>query len=148
MTEVKNLTAAECEFLEKQAYHYFMEKGFSCGLTMLHCLSDLFQFPLHEHVYDAMNGVLENRDHRDQCGLYKGALMFIGIYGTNALGWGRPQINDATMDFAQKMAADFGSLKCYDLRGGRFQPTEPHDKCAPLAARGVIYAADYMRSLK
>ncbi len=146
MTDVKILSEAERSFLEEKAHHYFMEKGYSCGLTLLHCLSDLLRFPLNEQVYAAMNGVLEDRDYRDQCGLYKGTLMFIGIYGT-ALGWDRPKINAATKAFALAMEKDFGSLKCYDLRGGKFKPTEPHDKCAPLTAKAVVYAASYVKGL-
>lgn len=140
------LTAAEIAFLEAEANKYFMEQGQSCGLTMLHSLSDFFEFPLEPQVYAAMNGVLENRDRRDQCGLYKGALMFIGIYGTSK-GWDRNQINAVTIDFAEKMEKHFKSLKCYDLRGGKFQPGEPHDKCAPLVAEGLKFAAIYMKAL-
>lgn len=146
MMEEILLTAEENAFLEQEAQTYFMEQGQSCGLTMLHALSDFFKFELDPQIYAAMNGVLENRDRRDQCGLYKGSLMFIGIYGT-AKGWDRNQINAATIDFAEKMEAHFKSLKCYDLRGGKFQPGEPHDKCAPLVAEGLKFTVKYVKGL-
>lgn len=143
----KLLTAEETAFIDKEAHMYFMEQGQSCGLTMLHILSDLLEFPLDPQVYAAMNGVLENRDRRGQCGLYKGSLMFLGIYGT-AKGWDRNKINACTIDFAEKMENHFKSLKCYDLRGGRFQPGEPHDKCAGLVAEGVKYTAEYIKNIE
>ncbi len=141
------LTAEEIKLLEEKAHGYFMGQTLSCGITMLHCLSEFFDIPLDEQVYAAMNGMMENRDKREQCGLYKGSLMFLGVYGAKQ-GWDKAKINAVTMDFAEKMEADYGSLKCYDLRGGRFLPTEPHDKCAPITMKTVVYTANYIKGLE
>ncbi len=116
-------------------------------MTMLYCMSELFKLPLDQQVLDALNGIMEHRDYRMQCGLYKGALMFLGIYGA-AKGWDRPKLNEVTKDFAAKFEEAYGSQKCYDIRGGKFQPTEPHDKCAPTTEKGVLLAADFIKGLE
>jgi len=141
------LTAEEIEFLKKRSDELFMGKTFSCGMTMLYCMSELFKLPLDQQVLDALNGIMEHRDYRMQCGLYKGALMFLGIYGA-AKGWDRPKLNEVTKDFAAKFEEAYGSQKCYDIRDGKFQPTEPHDKCAPTTEKGVLLAADFIKGLE
>ncbi len=144
---MEKLTEKELSFVRKEADKYFMQQGLSCGLTMLHTLSDYYNHPLSPQVYDAMNGVIENRDRRDQCGLYKGALMFIAIYGAYH-NWDRPRINAVTIDFAEKLENYLGSLKCYELRGGKFQEGEPHDKCAPLTVKAITFVLEYMKGIK
>lgn len=144
---MKKLIEKDLAFVREKADQYFMQQGMSCGLTMLHTLSDYYSHPLSPQVYAAMNGVLENRDKRDQCGLYKGALMFIAILGTY-YGWERPRINEVTMDFAEKLEAYLGSLKCYELRGGKFQEGEPHDKCAPLTVKAMNFTIEYMMNIQ
>ena len=110
------LTAEEIEFLKKRSDELFMGKTFSCGMTMLYCMSELFKLPL-------------------------------GIYGA-AKGWDRPKLNEVTKDFAAKFEEAYGSQLCYDIRGGKFQPTEPHDKCAPTTEKGVLLAADFIKGLE
>ncbi len=144
---MEKLTEQDITFVQEKADLYFMQQGLSCGLTMLHTLSDYYNHPMSPQVYAAMNGVIENRDRRDQCGLYKGALMFIAILGTY-YGWDRPRINAVTIDFAEKLEAYLGSLKCYELRGGKFQDGEPHDKCAPLTIKAISFTLEYLKNIK
>ena len=96
MQPQERLTAEEITQLKALVKKYFLDQALNCGLTMMHCLSDFFQLPVHEQVYASVNGIMEHRAKRHQCGLYKGALMFLGIYGTQ-LGWTRDQINEKTL---------------------------------------------------
>lgn len=147
MTTQQNLTAAEITQLKQSAAHYFLEKQLNCGLSMMHCLSDFFKLPVHEQVYASINGIMEHRDKRHQCGLYKGALMFIGIYGTEK-GWSRDQINMATLSLAEAFEEEFHSIHCYELRSASFKENPNHDLCADLAAEAVLFAAGFIKTLK
>ena len=141
------LSQEEKELLQQQSNQYFLNQGLSCGLTMLHCLSDYFKLPLEQQVYAALGGMMESPAQREQCGLYKGALMFLGIYCAQQ-GLDKQATYQIILDFTQSMSRDYPSLKCYELRGGPFLPGELHDKCAPLTARTVIYVVEYLLELQ
>ena len=147
MQPQERLTAEEITQLKALAKKYFLEQGLNCGLTMMHCLSDFFQLPVHEQVYASINGIMEHRAKRHQCGLYKGALMFLGIYGAQ-LGWSRDQLNEKTLSLAEAFEEHFHSIHCYELRSASFDSDPRHDLCADLAAEAVLFAVGIIKNMK
>ncbi|MCD8199070.1 MAG: C-GCAxxG-C-C family protein [Phascolarctobacterium sp.] len=141
------LTDEEKVSLKKAANYYFVKKLLNCGLTMMHCLSDFFNVPVHEQVYQAINGIMENRFKRYQCGLYKGTVMFLGIYGTDK-GWDRDKLNAITLDFAKAFEKEYGSIMCNEVRRVSFETNSAHLICTAFAARAVIFSANYIKNLK
>ncbi len=144
--EYNQLTQAEIDCLRKIALRHFMEEEINCGLTMTRCLSEFFQLPVHQQVYDAVNGIMEHRAKRVQCGLYKGAMAFLGIYCT-ARNYDRNQLNAATLAFAEAFEQKFGSIRCYDLRPEGFEPDNTHAPCRELVPEAVVFAAAYIKTL-
>lgn len=143
MVPQENLSALEITQLKELAREYFITQNLNCGLTMMHCLSDFFHLPVHEQVYASVNGIMEHRDKRYQCGLYKGALMFIGIYGTEH-DWNRDRINASTLMVAQAFEESFNSILCKELRLDNF--SNPNT-CNNLAVDAVLFAAGIIKTL-
>lgn len=146
MVPQENLSALEITKLKELTSEYFLNQSLNCGLTMMHCLSDFFHLPVHEQVYASVNGIMEHRDKRYQCGLYKGALMFIGIYGTEH-GWSRDKINASTLMVAQAFEERYSSVHCYDIRSASFAKNPDHNLCHNLAADAVLFAAGIIKTL-
>lgn len=146
MQPQENLTALEITELKELTVKYFLSQSLNCGLTMMHCLSDFFNLPVHEQVYASVNGIMEHRDKRHHCGLYKGALMFIGIYGTEK-GWDRDKINANTLMLAQAFEERYHSLNCYDIRSASFAENPEHNLCHSLAEDAVLFAASIIKTL-
>lgn len=147
MQPQEKLTAEEITQLKALVKKYFLDQALNCGLTMMHCLSDFFQLPVHEQVYASVNGIMEHRAKRHQCGLYKGALMFLGIYGTQ-LGWTRDQINEKTLSMAEAFEEHFQTIHCYELRADNFENDPRHNLCADLAVEAVLFAAGIIKNIK
>lgn len=135
MQPQENLSAEEITRLKQYVQKYFLEQQLNCGLTMMHCLSDFFQLPVHEQVYASVNGIMEHRDKRHQCGLYKGALMFLGIYGTQ-LGWDRAMLNEKPSVWRRLLKNIFMPLTAMNCA----------QKVLP-AIRTIIYAAIWQLKL-
>lgn len=146
MQPQENLSAEEITRLKQYVQKYFLEQQLNCGLTMIHCLSDFFQLPVHEQVYASVNGIMEHRDKRHQCGLYKGALMFLGIYGTQ-LGWDRAMLNEKTLSLAQAFEEYFHAINCYELRAESFASNPDHNLCCNLAAEAVMLVAGIIKKM-
>lgn len=144
MLPQENLTAAEITLLRQAAVKYFIEKDLNCGLTMMHCLSDFFGLPVHGQVYSAVNGIMEHRTKREQCGLYKGALMFLGIYGAER-GWSKEQTSIAALSLAEAFEELFHSIKCYELRTNDFKNPSA---CNDLAVNAVLFTAGFIKGLE
>lgn len=142
----ENLTASEITALKSLTEKYFLQQGLNCGITMMHCLSDFFKVSVHPQVYASINGIMEHRDKRHQCGLYKGALMFLGIYGTEN-GWDRTKINTVTLSLAHAFEEYYSSLHCYDIRPDSFSNNPDHNLCHNLAADAVLFAAGFIKRL-
>ena len=132
--------------IEKRVHELYWKEDINCARTMLLCLSELFTITLNEQTIRAAIGLHGAGGFRGQCGLVEGGLMFLPIY-YHELGSTEDEAIKACYDFAEAFTKRFQSLRCYDLRPGGFNPTDPPHMCEKLTCEAVNFAYEYISVL-
>ncbi len=133
--------------IEQYVHTYYWDQDINCARTMLLSLGRLFEVTIEEQTVNAAIGLHGAGGYRAQCGLVEGALMFLGIMGTN-LGRTDTEISDLCYSYAEAFEKEFLSLKCYDLRITGFSENDPPHMCEKLTCKAIEFAYHYILSNK
>lgn len=124
--------------IETRVHDYYWKEDFSCTITTLKILSELFHYELHPQVLQAAYGLNAGR-FGTQCGLVEGALLFLGVYGYEK-GLNSQEITQLCRTFANGFQEKFGSLLCKELRPQGFSPSNPPHLCESITKCAIEYA--------
>ncbi|MCW8966029.1 MAG: C-GCAxxG-C-C family protein [Candidatus Pacearchaeota archaeon] len=131
-------------FVKERVRYYFCDKDLNCAGTTVLVLAEHFNVRIEQQVLDAAVGMHGAGGFRAQCGIVEGALMFIGIFGTDR---GLPEKDVATFckAFAESFVATFGSLSCSVLRPTGFRKDDPPHLCEELTVKAVVHSIWFIR---
>lgn len=127
----------------QRVHDLYWNSNLNCARAMLACLGETFGVTVAPQTFHAAIGMHGAGRFRAQCGLVEGALMFIGILGTER-GKTEKDIETLCRRFAEAFTARFGSLLCRDLRPGGFQPSDPPHACESITAEAVDFAKRFL----
>ena len=127
----------------QRVHDLYWNSNLNCARAMLACLGETFGVTVAPQTFHAAVGMHGAGRFRAQCGLVEGALMFIGILGTER-GKTEKDIETLCRRFAEAFTARFGSLLCRDLRLGGFQPSDPPHACEGITAEAVDFAKRFL----
>ena len=124
----------------RKAYH---DRDINCATTTLEVLSDHFNVPVHNQVFDSAVGMHGAGGYRAQCGLVEGSLMFIGVLGrTKSIP--DEEIIDFCRQYAENFEQKFSSLQCRELRPEGFSPDLPPHLCENLTVQTIMHAITHI----
>lgn len=130
------------ELIHARVHEYYWQDDFSCALTTLKTLAELFYPELHPQVINAAFGLNAGRFGL-QCGLVEGGLLFIGSYG-NHKSIAQDQIRELCHQYCREFQARFGSMLCTELRPQGFGPENPPHLCENLTKQAICFAAEFI----
>lgn len=139
-TEIESATNSR---IREQVHHLYYDLDINCARTTMLCLSELYCYPLEEQTLHAAIGMHGAGGYRAQCGLVEGALMFMGAF-LGDKGKTDAEISDACRRFAEAYTERFGSLKCFDLRPGGFNESDPPHICEGLTAESITFTHHFI----
>ena len=128
---------------EQRIHDLYWNKNLNCARAVLACLGERFGVSIAPQNFHAAIGMHGAGRFRAQCGLVEGALMFIGILGTER-GLSEKEIETLCRRFAETFTEEFGSLLCRDLRPGGFRPSDPPHACEAITAKAAGFAEQFM----
>lgn len=131
------------EYIKKRVHELYWNGDVNCARTTLICLGELLDIAVEPQTYWAAAGMHGAGGYRAQCGLVEGALMFIGIY-LHESGKTEREIVSACYEFASAFEAEFGSLRCRELRPTGFSEDDPPHLCEDLTCRTIWFAYGYL----
>ena len=134
------------QLIDDKVHRYYWEEDLNCAATTLKTLAAIYNLDLHEQVLAASIGMHGAGKFGAQCGLVEGALMFIGIYGTEK------KVDDERIvmfchEFAQSFELEFGSLLCKELRLQGFSENDPPHLCESKTKTAIGFTANFIRNL-
>lgn len=129
--------------LKTRIHTLYHVNDYNCARTTLICLGERFGIDICQQVLDAGIGMHGAGRFRAQCGLVEGALMFLGIWGTER-GLTVKEITKLCYRFAEGFTARFGSLLCRELRPNGFQKTDPPHACEPITAETIDFTIRFI----
>ena len=134
-------------FVTERVHYYFWDKDINCAGTTILLLAEHFGVRIEQQVLNAAAGMHGAGGYRAQCGIVEGALMFIGIFGTDC---GLPERDVAAFckAFAQSFVAAFGSLSCSVLRPTGFRADDPPHLCEGLTVKAIINTIGFITRQK
>lgn len=130
------------ELINTRVHDYYWKEDFSCTITTLKILSELYYPELHSQIIDAAFGLNAGRCGT-QCGLVEGALLFIGVYGSQN-DMTKEEITNLCHKYCSEFQINFGSLLCKELRPQGFAPTNPPHLCEELTKKAIVFSADFI----
>jgi hypothetical protein len=110
--------------IKDQVHELYWKYDINCARTMLTCLGELFDTSIEAQTLNSAIGLHGAGGFRAQCGLVEGALMFIGIYYSNA---GRNEEDIA--------------LICY-----QYEDDPPH-VCEAITCEAVEFAGEFIKTV-
>ncbi|MBP2626025.1 MAG: GCAxxG family protein [Firmicutes bacterium] len=128
--------------IDARAHDYYWKEDFSCAITTLKILSEIFNTKFDQQVMDAAFGLNAGR-LGSQCGLVEGALMFIGIYGQKK-GLVYQGITELCHTFSSSFQVEFGSVLCKKLRPQGFSPDDPPHLCENITKRAIWFSTEFI----
>ena len=131
------------EKIEQYVHTYYWDKDINCARTMLLSLAQLFDVRIEQQTINAAIGLHGAGGYRAQCGLVEGALMFLGIWGTES-NKTDAEISDLCFGYAAEFKKNFQSLECYDLRATGFSDNDPPHMCEKLTGGAIEFAYTYI----
>ncbi|MBP1765864.1 MAG: GCAxxG family protein [Firmicutes bacterium] len=130
------------DLINERVHDYYWKHDLNCAITTLKILSELFCVEIHPQVTEAAFGLNAGRVGT-QCGLVEGALLSIGIYGSQ-----RQVENSKVQELCRKFSVEFqqkfASVLCKELRPQGFQPANPPHLCENLTQRAVLFTAGFL----
>ncbi|QJW48778.1 hypothetical protein HA075_26130 [bacterium BFN5] len=69
------------DLINARVHDYYWKQDLNCAITTIKTLAELFPMDIHPQVIEGTFGLNAGRCGT-QCGLIEGALIFIGIYGS------------------------------------------------------------------
>lgn len=130
------------KLINARVHDYYWNEDFSCAVTTLKILSELYYPELHPQIIEAVFGLNAGRCGF-QCGLVEGTLLFIGVYGSHN-SMNKEKITDLCHQFCNEFQACFGSLLCKELRPQGFGPDNPPHLCESITKKAVRFSADFI----
>ena len=125
------------EYVRKEVHRLYWDHDENCARTTLRILSVLMDVPVENQTLTAALGMHGAGGYGAQCGLVEGALMFLAIVAEKE---GTEDIPGLCRRFASEFEAEFGSLRCSDLRPGGFSESDPPHRCEELTCRSILFA--------
>ena len=129
-------------FINERVHAYYWKEDFSCIITTLKVLSEIFHVEFHPQVLEAAYGLNAGR-LGSQCGLVEGALMFIGIYGQQKALTSQ-EITQLGRNFSSDFQQKFGSVLCKELRPQGFRPENPPHLCENITKCAVEFSVEFI----
>ncbi|SDE30432.1 C-GCAxxG-C-C family protein [Sporomusa acidovorans] len=130
------------ELINARVHDYYWKDDFSCAVTTLKILSEIYNLELQPQVIEAVFGLNAGRCGL-QCGLVEGTLLFIGMYGRK-----KQTDNTAVVAlcrlFCQEFQEQFGSMLCSQLRPEGFSPSNPPHLCEQLTKQAVLFSMEFI----
>ena len=133
--------------VKERVHQLYWDADINCARTALTCLGEQFQVDISKQTMNAAIGLHGAGGYRAQCGLVEGALMFIGIYLSEA-GKNAEEISKTCYQFAEQFTEKYGSLRCFDLRPNGFSETDPPHACESLTGDAIIFTCQFIANLK
>ncbi len=127
------------KIIEEQVNQCYKNEHINCATTILKILENHFHTQLQDQISKAATGMHGAGRYGAQCGLVEGALMFIGIYGSNT-GLEKDKIISLCHNYAGAFEKRFESLSCSVLRPEGFHDDQPPHLCMSL----TIEAAEFI----
>jgi len=128
--------------VDARVHDYYWNDDFSCAITTLKILSEIYRCDLQPQVMEAAYGLNAGR-LASQCGLVEGALMFIGVYARQR-GYDGTAITELCHKFSRNFQAEFGSVLCKELRPEGFSLDNPPHLCENLTKRAVTFSVRFV----
>ena len=130
------------ELINVRVHDCYWNEDFSCAVTTLKILSELYNQELHPQLIKATFGLNAGRSGLE-CGLVEGTLLFIGVYGSEN-GINKEKITNLCHKFCSEFQICFGSLSCKELRPQGFGPDNPPHLCESITKKAVAFSADFV----
>jgi len=130
------------KLINTRVHDYYWKENFNCAITTLKILSELHYPELHPQIIEAAFGLNAGRCG-SQCGLVEGALLFIGVYGSQN-DMTKEEIADVCHRYCNEFQKVFGSLLCKELRPQGFSPNNPPHLCENLTQKAVMFSAKFI----
>ena len=130
------------DLIHSRVHEYYWQNDFSCALTTLKILAELYYPGLHPQVINAAFGLNAGRFGL-QCGLVEGGLLFIGSYGCQK-DIDHEQIRQLCQEYCREFEARFGSMLCRELRPQGFSPDNPPHLCENITKEAVCFSAEFV----
>ncbi len=134
------------QFISNSVENYYRNHNLNCAQTTLLILAENFDTKLNEQVLKGAIGLNGAGQYRAQCGLVEGVLIFLGIY-LQSKGINEKNIQEYCHLFATKFENKFGSLSCYHLRPGGFQPNDPPLLCENLTKESIKFSVQFIADI-
>lgn len=132
------------EFVKAKVSEAYRINDIPCTPTVLAILSEIFGIEINKQTIDAsycLSGGIGG--YRAQCGLVNGAVMFIGIIGTNN-GYDTDMTWKLCHDYAFEFEKRFGSLICRELRPEGFKEDNPPYLCENITIDSIVFSIQYI----
>ena len=136
------MTDSDC-YIDERVHQLYWNDNVNCAITMLKILAEEQGLELQKQVIDGAVGLHGAGGFGAQCGLVEGALLFIGIWGSEQ-GWPSEKTVRACRDYADAFVIRFGSLLCKELRPQGFGPHNPPHLCEKLTQEAARFAIAFV----
>ncbi len=130
--------------IEERVNQCYKNEHINCATTILKILEEQFHTQLQDQISKAAIGMHGAGRYGAQCGLVEGALMFIGIYGSNT-GLEKDKISSLCYSFAGAFEKRFESLSCSVLRPEGFNDNQPPHLCMDLTIEAAEFIIDFLK---
>ena len=128
--------------IRERVHNYYWQHDFSCVITTLKILSEIFSIEIHPQLFKAAFALNAGRS-ASQCGLVEGTLLFMGAYaGKKRLKLS--EIQELSYRFSQKFQQKFSSVLCSELRPQGFAPENPPHLCESLTKSAITFSAEFI----
>ena len=128
-----------------RVHEFYWQQDINCASTVLRVLTEMYELDLQPQVLAAAVGLHGAGGFGAQCGLVEGGLLFIGLLGQRQK-WDEARIVQCCKEFASQFSAEFGSLRCCELRPEGFRPDNPPHLCEGLTVRALEFIDGYLQS--
>lgn len=136
------------DLVRERITQYYRADEVNCAIATLKVLGERFDVDISQQVLDSAVGMNGAGQHRAQCGLVEGCLMFLGILGQKR-GMSTDDIMELCRTYAAEFEKQFGSLSCRVLRPEGFDPDNPPHICEPISIDAVCFDIEFIeRKLK
>lgn len=125
------------DVIQTRVRQYFVEGDNNCAMTVMRVLGEVLETPITPEVIAAAGVMPGAGGVEGLCGLFSGALMFLGVWGGQR-GYHRSQLKPISQRFMLEAEAHFGSTLCSQLR-------PETGSCSALAEEFLCFAIPFLQ---
>jgi len=133
-------------YIKHHVHQLYWEDNLNCSSTTLKILGDIFNIELTSKTLNSVINFHGSSENSVQCGLLKGSLEFIKIFGQKR-NFLEKQITKLCNIFTEKFKKEFGSILCKELRPQGFSKNNLPHLCENITTKAILFSTEFIEKI-